>query len=217
MNPLFEQQLAFFRQHRVVGILQATSADLALKAAEAAIMGGIKIIEVPYQAPGAIRVIADLRRKFGERVLIGGGTITNVEMADRVIKANAQFITAPHTNASLIEFCCSHNVFAIPGAATPTEIISAVSFGVPLVNIFPVGLLGGAAYVKQLHELLPEVNFMAGGGITVETLNNYFAAGATVVGIRESLIQPGHIANGNYAGIAECARDIVRTLQGGGY
>lgn len=214
MRPVFEHQLTFFSQHRVVGVLRAGSADAALKAAEAAIMGGLKILEIPYNAPGAIRVIADLRRKFGERVLVGCGAITSTEMADRAIKGNAQFVTSPHTNAALIEFCCTHNVFAIPGAATPTEIISAVGFGVPLINVFPAGLLGGAAYIRTLHAMIPEVRLMAMGGVTTDNLTEFLGAGATVVGIGGSLFKEGHIANGNYAGIAECSRNIMKQIQG---
>ncbi|MBX7222939.1 MAG: bifunctional 4-hydroxy-2-oxoglutarate aldolase/2-dehydro-3-deoxy-phosphogluconate aldolase [Blastocatellia bacterium] len=214
MRPVFEQQLNFFSHHRVSGIVRAGSAEVALKAAEAAIMGGIKILEVPYTTPGAIRIISDLRRIYGERILIGCGSITTVEMADRAVKGNAQFITSPHTNAALIEFCCSHNVFAIPGAATPTEVISAAGFGVPLVNVFPAGLLGGAPYIRTLHTFVPDVRLMAIGGVTSENLADFLNAGATVVGLGGSLFKAGHIANGNFAGIAESARRVVKQVQG---
>ncbi len=215
MNSAFTQHVAFFTQHRVVGVVRAATADLASQAAEAAIVGGIKILEVPFTTPGAIRVISDMRRKFGERVLIGAGAVTTLEAADRVIKANAQFIVFPHTNGPLIEFCCKQQVFAVPGAATPTEIISAAGLGAPLISICPARQLGGPAYISALRELVPDISFLASGTGDTDTVADYLNHGAAAVEVGDSLFQPGHLANQNFPGIAECARDIMRRVQGG--
>lgn len=216
MRPVFEHQLAFFNHHRIVGILQANSADSALKACEAAIIGGIKIIEVPFGTPGAIRVIAELRRKYGERILVGAGSVTTVEMADRVVKANAQFVTSPHTNAALIEFCCGHNVFAIPGAATPTEILSASTIGVPLVNVFPAGMLGGVAYIQLLQSLTRDIGLrlLVTGGVKAENAKQFLLAGAMALGVGEGLFLSGSVGDENYVGIAENARLLAKLVQG---
>src|SRR5947209_1619445 len=121
--------LSTIEQHKIFAFVKADSAETALRAAEAAVVGGIKLVEVSLGTPGAVRVISDLRRKYGDEIRVGAGAVISVDMADRAIKGGAQFISSPHTNAGIIEFSVSKKVFAIAGAATPTEIMSAWDFG----------------------------------------------------------------------------------------
>src|SRR3954447_21475374 len=120
-----EDLIQLVTDHRVFAIVRAESAESALRAAEAAIIGGIKLIEVALSTPGSYRVISDLRRRYGDRAVIGAGSVMNVEQIDRAIKSSAQFISMPHTDTALIECCRQRRVPPLIGALTPTEVASA--------------------------------------------------------------------------------------------
>src|SRR5215813_9113374 len=129
--------------HRVIAVVRAGSAESALRAAEAAAAGGIKLIEVEVATPGSFRVIADLCHRCGDRAVIGAGSVSNYEQIDRAVKSGAQFISMPHSNPHLIESCRQYRVPPIVGAMTPTEVANAWAFAVPLVMIFPAQTAGG--------------------------------------------------------------------------
>src|SRR3989449_9346403 len=136
--------------YRVFAVVRAKSAEAALRAAEAAIMGGIKLVEVALATPGSFRVISDLRHRYGDRVCVGAGSVTTQDQMDRAIKGGAQFISMPHTNTTLVEACRRTRVPPLVGALTPTEVATAWAMGVPIVNVFPVSSLGGPEYVSAL-------------------------------------------------------------------
>jgi len=201
------------RSRPIVATILAPSADTAIKAANAAIAGGIKVVEVPLASPGAYRVISDLRREHGDAILVGAGSVLSTEGADRAMKAGAQFATAPHTSFQTLDFCKARGLLAIPGASTPTEVMTAWSFGVPLVKIFPATILGGAGYVRTLSRTVGEVRLLAEGGVTAEHAIEYFSAGAQAVTVGAGLLHPGDLQVGNWTAIAERARGLVRALE----
>jgi 2-dehydro-3-deoxyphosphogluconate aldolase/(4S)-4-hydroxy-2-oxoglutarate aldolase len=204
--------LSFIEHHKIFAIVKTDSADTALKAAEASIAGGIKLVEVLMTTPGAVRVIADLRRKYGDEIRVGAGGVISIDMADRAIKGGAQFISSPHTNAGIIEFSVSKKVFAIAGAATPTEIVSAWDFGVPLIKVFPVSAYGGSAYIRSLKESMPEVRLLPVSGVTINNAKDFIRAGAFAVGLSGSIFKTADITHDNYVHIAERARAIVKSI-----
>jgi 2-dehydro-3-deoxyphosphogluconate aldolase/(4S)-4-hydroxy-2-oxoglutarate aldolase len=198
------------RARPIIAAIQAPSADAALKAANAAVAGGIRIVEVPLTSPGAYRVISDLRREHGDTILVGAGSVLSTEGADRAMKAGAQFATAPHTSFQTLDFCKARGVLAVPGAATPTEVMTAWSFGVPIVKVFPAALLGGTGFVKTLARSVGDVRLLVEGGVTPENFAEYLASGAQAVTIGAGLFQPGDLHVGNWSAIAERARGLVR-------
>ncbi|MEW6730442.1 MAG: bifunctional 4-hydroxy-2-oxoglutarate aldolase/2-dehydro-3-deoxy-phosphogluconate aldolase [Acidobacteriota bacterium] len=204
--------LSAIEQLKIFAIVRTDSAETALKSAEAAVVGGIKLIEISMSTPGAVRVISDLRRKYGDEIYAGAGAVISIDMADRAIKGGAQFISSPHTNAGIIEFSVSKKIFAIAGAATPTEIMSAWDFGVPLIKVFPVSAFGGPTYIRSLKDSMPEVRMMPVSGITISNIREFFRAGAFAVGVGGSLFKSGFVANDNYASIAEQARALIKTI-----
>jgi 2-dehydro-3-deoxyphosphogluconate aldolase/(4S)-4-hydroxy-2-oxoglutarate aldolase len=201
------------RSRPVIASIHAPSADSAIKAANAAVAGGIRVVEVPLSSPGAYRVISDLRREHGDGILVGAGSVLSTEGADRAMKAGAQFATAPHTSFQTLDFCKARGLLAIPGAATPTEVMTAWSFGVPIVKVFPVALLGGAGYVTTLVRSAGDVRLLVEGGVTPENFAEYVASGAHAVTIGAGLFMPGDIQVGNWSAIAERARGLVRTYE----
>ena len=197
-------------ERRVFAVVRAESAELALRAAEAAINGGIKLIEVALVMAGAFRVISDLRHQFGDRACIGAGSVMTYDQIDRSIKSGAQFVAMPHTSVPLVEAARRHRVPAIIGALTPTEVAAAWSLGAPLVTVFPSEPMGGANYVRALASRMAGVRLGAAGGISPENVAEYFAAGAVAVAVGSSLFKRGDVKNENYAAIAERARSILQ-------
>jgi 2-dehydro-3-deoxyphosphogluconate aldolase/(4S)-4-hydroxy-2-oxoglutarate aldolase len=195
---------------RVFGVVRAGSAELALRAAEAAIVGGIKLIEVALGTPGGLRVISDLRHRYGDRATVGAGSVTNHDQMDRAIKSGAQFISMPHTSTTLVDACRRALIPPVVGALTPTELATAWSMGVPLVTLFPASLLGGPAYVAALTTRINDVRLVISGGVGSENIVDYFNAGAFAIAVGSRLFPSGDLKNENYGAIAERARGIVR-------
>jgi 2-dehydro-3-deoxyphosphogluconate aldolase / (4S)-4-hydroxy-2-oxoglutarate aldolase len=195
---------------RVFAVVRGRSAETALKAAEAAIMGGIKLIEVTLGTPGSFRVISDLRHRYGDRVSIGAGSIINNEQLDRAIKSGAQFISMPHTNVPLIESCRRALVAPVVGALTPTEVVNAWSMGVPIISLFPGSALGGPDYVGALTSRITDIRLLVSGGVGSENIVDYFNAGAFAIAVGGRLFTRGDLKNDNYPAIAERARGFVR-------
>jgi 2-dehydro-3-deoxyphosphogluconate aldolase/(4S)-4-hydroxy-2-oxoglutarate aldolase len=204
------EMIRFVSEHRVFARVRAQSAESALRASEAAIIGGIKLIEVALVTPGSFRVIGDLRRSRGDRTAIGAGSVMNYDQADRAIKSGAQFVSFPHTSAPLIDQCRRWRIPTMVGALTPTEVALAVAMEVPLVSVYPAESLGGAEYFRRLTWNMPDARLAAGGGVSPENIVDYFNAGAYAIVVGSSLFTSGDLQNENYVAIAERARGILR-------
>ncbi|MCS7078668.1 MAG: hypothetical protein NZ585_01270 [Chloracidobacterium sp.] len=201
-----------FFVHRLIASLRAATAEIAVQSAQAVVEGGIRIVEVPYTTPGAMRVIVDIRRRFGDEVVVGIGDAPSIEIADRAIKANAQFVTLPYDNAPLVEFCRKHRLLVIPAGATPREVALVAEQGAALVRVFPAAAFGGAVYIGHLRRALPEVHLLAAGGVDLNEVPNYFRAGASVVAIGGGLFSPQTDATPNFDHLTERARRLVTAL-----
>ena len=210
-----DELIRFASTNRVFGVLGGHSAASALRAAEAAIVGGIRLIEVALGTPGSFRVISELQHRFGDRVCAGAGSVTSFEQIDRAVKSGAQFISMPHTSAPLIEAARKHRVPAIIGALTPTEVATAASMGAALVSLFPASTMGGPHYMAALTSRLAGVHLVASGGVSSENIAEYFAAGAFAIAVGSRLFTRGDLQNENYTAIAERARGMIR-LAGAG-
>ncbi len=196
-------------EQKVFAVARAHSAESALRAAEAAIIGGIKLIEVALVTPGSFRVISDLRRQYGDRATVGAGYVMTYDQIDRAVKSGAQFISMPHTLTTMIEVCRRYRVPAIIGALTPTEIATATAYSVPFITVFPVSAMGGPDYFGKLTSRMPNVRLVASGGVELENISEYMKAGAFAVTVGSSLFTPGDIQNENYVAIAERARAML--------
>ena len=201
------------RSRPIFAVVRAPSADSALRAARAAAAGGIGLIEVALSTPGANRVISDVRREYADKLLVGAGSVASVEMADRAIKAGAQFVSSPHTSPLIIDFCKSRNLLVMPGAATPSEIMIAWDLDVLMVRVFPVSALGGSRYIKALKESLEDVRLVPMGGVGPDEVAAYFRAGAWAIGVGTGLFAPDDVRTGSYAAITDRARLLVRAFE----
>ena len=193
----------------MVGIVRAGSPDAALQIAEACIAGGITALEVAFTTPDTLGVLRTLRERHGDDVLLGAGTVLDTETARAAILAGAQFIISPGVNVETITLCQRYQVLAMPGAMTPTEIVTALQAGADIVKVFPAEMFG-PAYIKALRAPLPQAPLMPTGGVTVENLGEWFASGAVAVGIGGSLSGPG--ATGDYAAVTARAQAFVAKM-----
>jgi 2-dehydro-3-deoxyphosphogluconate aldolase/(4S)-4-hydroxy-2-oxoglutarate aldolase len=173
-----------------IGIIPAvrvsTAAD-AIFAAETVAASGIPIVEMTMTVPGAVDVIRQLTAKNPD-LLVGGGTVLDLDTARRCLDAGAQFLTSPGLTLDIVEFALKHDTVVFPGALTPTEIILAWKAGADFVKVFPSSLLGGANYVRALKSPFPQIPLIAAGGVNQQTVGDFILAGAVAVGIGRELI-----------------------------
>ena len=178
-----EKAMKLIHDTGLIPIIRVETAETAFKVADAFLAGGVNIIEVTMSVPGAVGVVEELVEKFGDKVLIGTGTVVNGKMAEEVIEAGSQFIVSPNYSRDLIETAIKHNKPIIPGALTPTEIFDAYTMGADAVKVFPCGTVGGAAYLKAIRGPLPQIPLVPTGGVNLETAGPMLDAGAYALGV----------------------------------
>jgi 2-dehydro-3-deoxyphosphogluconate aldolase/(4S)-4-hydroxy-2-oxoglutarate aldolase len=197
----------------VVPVVRAESSDNVLAAVEALVEGGIPVAEITMTVPGAVTVIERCAAHFGDRITLGAGSVTSADMCIEVIDAGSVFIVTPVFKAAVIEACKHRGVCVIAGALTPTEIASAWEAGADVVKVFPAKAMGGAAYLRMVHEPLPHIPLTPTGGVTLETLADYFKAGAPFVGAGGDLVDKKAINSGDTQAITERARQYVAAIR----
>lgn len=200
---------------KTVGIIPAirvSSSDDAHFAVEAVARGGIPIVEITMTVPGAVEVISHIVR-FHPKVLVGAGTVLKVATAQECVDAGAGFITAPGFNSKIVEFAAKHNVAAIPGALTPTEVIEAWEAGSDFVKVFPCSQVGGEGYIRALKTALPEIPLIAAGGVNQRTAREFILAGASALGIGNDLIPKDAIERKQSGRIRELAHRFLASVQ----
>jgi 2-dehydro-3-deoxyphosphogluconate aldolase/(4S)-4-hydroxy-2-oxoglutarate aldolase len=196
----------------IIPAVRASNADDALFAAEAVSRGGLPIVELTMTVPKANELIAHLVKKHPHMV-VGAGTVLDLETARACLEAGAKFITSPGLDLEIVAFAVEAGVVVIPGVLTPSEIIAAVKAQADFVKIFPCTQVGGVDYLHALKAPFPNVSFIAAGGVNQQTAGKYLAAGATAVGIGADLIPPRAIKIREAEWIEELARRYVHTVK----
>jgi 2-dehydro-3-deoxyphosphogluconate aldolase/(4S)-4-hydroxy-2-oxoglutarate aldolase len=210
MNAL--QSLQKILSGGVIAIMRAPSAAQLLDAAKAIYEGGVDVIEVTMTTPGALSVVEQAVSQFGEQVLFGAGSVLDPETARLAILAGAQFVVSPALNLDTIEMCKRYSVPVIPGAYTPTEILTAWEHGADIVKVFPASV-GGPAYIKAIKAPLPQVRLAAVGGVTVENTAQFFSAGIDVVGVGAELVNARLLESGAFDEITRRARAFRQEVE----
>lgn len=196
----------------IIPAVRAANAEDALFAAEAVSRGGLPIVELTMTVPKATELMAQLIKKH-PRMLVGAGTVLDLETARACLAAGAKFISSPGLDLEILQFTVKSGVIAMPGALTPSEIMAAVKAGADFVKIFPCSQVGGVDYIHALKRPFPEVSFVAAGGVNQQTAGKYLEAGATAVGIGTDLIPPRAITTREADWIQELARRYVHTVK----
>ena len=189
----------------VIAIMRAKSADQLLEAAEAIRAGGVNAIEVTMTTPGALEVIRQAVDRFGEDVLFGVGSVLDAETARAAILSGAQFVVCPTLNIRTIELCNRYAKPVMPGAYTPTELLTAWEAGATLVKVFPASV-GGPAYIKAIKAPLPQIRLAAVGGVDLTTTADFIRAGVEVVGVGGELVNQKLLDAKDFTAITERAR-----------
>jgi 2-dehydro-3-deoxyphosphogluconate aldolase/(4S)-4-hydroxy-2-oxoglutarate aldolase len=171
----------------IIPAIRVSSSDEAHFAADAVSKGGIPIVEITLTVTGAIDLISHMVR-YHPGMLVGAGTVLDVETARRCVEAGAHFITSPGLDLKIAEYCAQQNIGILPGALTPTEVITAWKAGCDLVKVFPCAQVGGDRYIKVLKAPLPQIPLVAAGGVNQQTAGNFILAGATAIGVGSELI-----------------------------
>ena len=196
----------------IVAVIRSQSGEQLVDVAQALLAGGVEVMEVTFTVPGAARVIERVAERLGDRILLGAGTVLDPETARTALLAGAEFIVSPSTNVQVIEMCRRYGKLAMPGAFTPTEVVTAFQAGADIVKIFPCDV-GGPAYLKALHGPLPQIPLMPTGGVNLETAADYLKAGACALGIGSSLVEPAAVASRQFDRIEELARRFRAIVQ----
>lgn len=195
----------------IVAVIRAESPDLLVDVAEALVAGGVEVMEVTFTVPRVTQVLEKVASKLGSRILLGAGTVLDAETARTAILSGAEFIVAPSVNLEVIALCRRYSKLVMPGALTPTEVVTAWQAGADIVKIFPSELTG-PKYLKALHGPLPQVRLMPTGGVNLDTAEEFLKAGACALGIGGSLVDPKAVASGDLKKIESLARQYVEII-----
>jgi len=192
-----------------IGIIPAVrlaTAEEALFAAQAVSEGGIPIVEVTMTVPGAVAVISELAKRNNSSLIVGAGTIFDVETAQRCLDAGAAFLTTPGLDLEVLNFAVKNGTVVIPGALTPGEVTAAWKAKPDFVKIFPCAQVGGPSYIRALKAPFPHIPLIASGGVNQENAEEFILSGAVALGIGRDLIHPNAIKNREHGWICELAR-----------
>jgi 2-dehydro-3-deoxyphosphogluconate aldolase / (4S)-4-hydroxy-2-oxoglutarate aldolase len=200
---------------KVVAVVRLDSGDQLIKVAEALKAGGVTAIEFTVPTPGALDMIKQASAYFGDEVIMGAGTVLDPETARAAILSGAQFIVTPALNLKTIQLCRRYGKPIIPGALTPTEILTAWEAGADMVKVFPADSMG-PAYLKAVLAPLPQVRLAPTGGISADNAAEYLKAGATALGVGGKLVDKQAVARGNFAALTAEAQRLMQAVRQAG-
>lgn len=196
----------------LVPVLRAPSEAAGHALVEAMIAGGVTVVEVTMTVPGAIDLLRTLKQKYGSRLLLGSGTVTTAAQAAATIEAGAEFVVSPSLHPEVIAKTKELGKVSIPGALTPTEVITAWNAGADYVKIFPCSAVGGASYLKALLAPFPALQLIPTGGVTQQTAADFLKAGARALGVGADLVNAKAIAEGRPEIVTNAARAYLEII-----
>ena len=196
----------------IVAVIRSTSSEQLVEVARALYEGGIDVLEVTLTVPRALEIIAAVRKSLGDKVLLGAGTVLDPETARAAFLAGAEFLVAPTLNLDVIRLANRYDKLVMPGAFTPTEILTAWEAGADIIKVFPADI-GGPAYLKTLHGPLPQVRLLPTGGVNLNTIADFLEAGACAVGLGGALVEPKAVQTGDMSRIKSLAQQYVSIVK----
>ncbi|MCZ8511707.1 bifunctional 4-hydroxy-2-oxoglutarate aldolase/2-dehydro-3-deoxy-phosphogluconate aldolase [Paenibacillus filicis] len=202
------------RKEKIMAMIRGLQPDDSDRVIDALVRGGIRFIEVTTNTEGVYTLVSRWRKEYGNDVVIGVGTVLDVEMAKKAVDAGAQFLVSPNLDEEVIEYGARQLVDVYPGVMTPTEMVKAVKAGAKAVKVFPMGSLGGASYLREVRAPLDRIPMIASGSVGLHNIREVIDAGAFAVGMGGNLVNKKWIEEGNYAAITELARACVIAITG---
>lgn len=208
-----EAIISAIREIGIVPVVRTPTAESALKSIEAIYEGGIRAAEVTMTVPGAIKVLEKLADTFGDKMVLGAGTVLDPETCRACMLAGAEFFVTPATRLSTIEMARRYAKPICPGALTPTEVLTAWEAGADFVKVFPCDNVGGAKYIKALKGPFPQIEMIPTGGVSLTTAADFLKAGSAAVAVGGELVDAKTIKEGKYEVFAERARQFLEVVQ----
>src|ERR1700730_16514195 len=206
-----------FDLHRVldcgiVAVVRSPDSQQLVEVARALADGGVSVVEITMSVPNALDVLRQTRQLLGDRVLLGAGTVLDPETARAVLLAGAEYVVAPTVNLDVIRLCQRYDKLVMPGAFTPTEILTAWEAGADIVKVFPADVVG-PAFFKAMRGPLPQIRLMPTGGVDLKSAAAFLKAGACCLGIGGQLVDPILVAARQFDRIRELAQQYVAVVQ----
>jgi 2-dehydro-3-deoxyphosphogluconate aldolase / (4S)-4-hydroxy-2-oxoglutarate aldolase len=209
MSREVEQQL---EAAGIIPVLRARSAKEAMGVVEALVAGGITVVEVTMTVPGAIEVLRELKRSYGSKLLLGSGTVIDGAECEATIDAGAEFVVSPSFHPEVVAMTKGRGKVSLPGALTPTEVITAWRAGADYVKVFPCSAMGGASYLKALKAPFPFLRLVPTGGVNLQTAAGFLEAGASALGVGGDLVNLAALAEGKPELIVNAARAYLEVV-----
>ena len=196
----------------ILAVIRANSSEQLMGAAEALYEGGVIGLEVTMTTPDALQVIHDVSKRFGKKVLVGVGTVLDVETARAAILAGSQFVVTPVCRPEVIKLCNRYSIPVTAGAYTPTEALTVHESGADFVKIFPADQLG-PTYIKNILAPMPQLQIIPTGGVTVATVDAFIKAGSVALGAGSSLVSKEILKNQDWKKLTETAAAFVEAIK----
>ena len=203
--------LTLLQQTRAIAVIRTAKIEQGRQMALAVAAGGIQLIEITWNSDRPTELIQQLRLEL-PNCTIGTGTLLTLNQLKEAVAAEAQFIFTPHVDPVMIQTAVAHSIPIIPGALTPTEIVTAWQAGASCVKVFPVQAVGGASYIKSLQGPLGQIPLIPTGGVTLENAKEFIAAGAIAVGLSGQLFPQQLVELGDWEAIAQIAKNLLQQL-----
>jgi 2-dehydro-3-deoxyphosphogluconate aldolase/(4S)-4-hydroxy-2-oxoglutarate aldolase len=197
----------------VIPVVRVSTREQAICAVDGIISAGITVVEITLTVPGAIQIVQDLTAKYGQKLLVGAGTVLDAETCRLAVLAGAEFIVSPAFDARVLEVARTYGKICMPGALTPTEALVAWQAGADLVKIFPCNSVGGPSYIRSLKGPFPQMEVVVTGGVNLENVGQYLAAGVAAVGVGEIILEREAIEAANVGQITVNARRFVDAIK----
>lgn len=196
----------------IVAVIRASSGEQLVNVARALYEGGVDVLEVTFTVPNVLEILAAVRKDLGKKILLGAGTVLDPETARTALLAGAEYIVSPCVNLDVIRLCKRYGKLVMPGAFTPTEVLTAWEAGGDIIKVFPAEI-GGPGYLKALHGPLPQVRLMPTGGVDLNTITDFLKAGACAVGIGSQLVEKKAVESGDMGRIRELATQYSQLVK----
>jgi 2-dehydro-3-deoxyphosphogluconate aldolase/(4S)-4-hydroxy-2-oxoglutarate aldolase len=207
-----ETQLRQILDCGIVAVVRSPDSQQLVEVVRALADGGVTVAEITMTVPDALDVLRQVKHALGARVLLGAGTILDTETARAALLAGAEYLVAPSLNLDVIRLCQRYSKLVMPGALTPTEIVTAWEAGADIVKVFPAEVVG-PAFFKAMRGPLPQIRLMPTGGVDLNTAAEFLRAGACCLGLGSQLVEPRAVAERNFDRIRDLARQYVAIVQ----
>ncbi|HLZ09155.1 MAG TPA: bifunctional 4-hydroxy-2-oxoglutarate aldolase/2-dehydro-3-deoxy-phosphogluconate aldolase [Chloroflexota bacterium] len=209
-----EEVVQRVRSSGLIAIFRHTDASLANDTASALLEAGIDVVEVTLNTRGALDMLGSMRRAFGDRLVVGAGTVMSAEAADEAIAAGARLIVCPHLDEAIVRRAVERKVAVVPGGFTPTEIVRAWNAGASFVKVFPAGPVG-PRYIRDVLAPLNQIPLVPTGGVSLNNAAEFIRAGASALGLGNALVDPKVVAERRFADLTLTARAFVAAVRTG--